>query len=182
MSDDRADIETRASLERLARDPVAASEWEEMRRIEDALEPRCGTDSLHAGIMARIAADGPAPWMTRTTGKRPARRGAPMWALAAAILLVVVVAGVEYRSSRRNADSQREAMASLSSLAPIRIDLPGGVLDAARPARLGAEGRQLARFAESVVQSAASPLRALPARPEPQPGGDSSMIERERSS
>ncbi len=183
MSNDRTQSEAREAMQALARDPAAAAEWEEMRRIEDALDAPCPPEGLHAKIMGRVAADGPAPWMSRQSGdgRRDGRR-IPVWALAAAILLVVAVVGFELQRSGNTPAPGPDALASITAAVPARLDFPARMVEAAGPARLQEEGRGMTRFAATVVQTAASPLRALPAQVEAQPGGDSSMIERERSS
>ena len=184
MSSDHTKAETHAELEALFSNPAAAAEWEELRRIEDALDAPCAPEALHGKIMGRIAADGPAPWMEQgaATGAQTSRTRMPAWALAAAILLVVAVVGFELRRPENDRTLQPGALANVTAAVPMQLEFTARIVEAAMPARLEAEGRGMTRFAASFVQTAASPLRAMPAQIDRQPRGDASVIERERPS
>ncbi len=166
---------------RLASDPAALAQWEDERRIEDALDPASPPLALHARIMGRIASEPPPAWARRNAGAR-VRRVMPALGLAAAAALLVAITGIELRRARGGSNAAGAALTSLPSPPTVAIGDPIAWVGGSLPEDLAAEGRGMTRLAGSIVESAASPLRCLPVALDDQRGGESSTMERERSS
>jgi len=139
----------------LLRDEIElAAQWDDLERMEDALRPTDAPEGLHDRIVARVAHE---PIPTRPT-HRSASRSFARFALVAAAILAVTVAGFHYEEEQSR---RREGAAILASLPMPSLALPESQLTSTPITEVQAGTQPIRAFAKLGFKTAASPLRLM---------------------